>query len=144
MKHEGQGRDESRASPESSASHESTSQRSQNTNFPVLIEARFSEKLRFRNGLLWHNRRNKDPPGSVLRTEPGANHNDKEHHQTKGLMRKTTAVQVCSVNLCLFYNCSLKKQNDSVLRRPGGECKRRLTPLFFVFAFKIGRLSLHI
>ena len=35
----------------------------------------------------------------VVWRESGANHDVNEHHQTKGLMSKTKAVQVCSVNL---------------------------------------------
>jgi len=67
---------------------------------------RVFEKLRFHDGLLWtvgltieiklHVFLNSS---GVVWTESGANHDVNEHHQTKGLMSKTKAVQVSSINL---------------------------------------------
>jgi len=49
----------------------------------------------------------------VVWTESGANHDVNEHHQTKGLMSKPKAVQVCSVNLLHFIAvlCKTRTQN---------------------------------
>ena len=51
----------------------------------------------------------------LLWTESGANHDVNEHHQIKGLISKTKAVQVCSVNLCTFHSCPL--QNNTSQRK---------------------------
>ena len=48
---------------------------------------------------------------AVMWTESGANHEVNEHHQTKSLLSKTKAVQVCSVNLCTFLSRLLQYNN---------------------------------
>jgi len=76
------------------------------------------EKLRFRDGLLWTAGLTVEIKlyaflnfSGVVWTESGANHNVNEHYQTKRLMSKTKAVQVCSVNLCTFHSHPLQNSD---------------------------------
>ena len=82
---------------------------------------RFEERFRkapFRDGLLWTAGLTVEIKlyaflnfSGVVWTESGANHNVNEHYQTKRLMSKTKAVQVCSVNLCTFHSHPLQNSD---------------------------------
>ena len=74
------------------------------------------EKLRFRDGLLWTVGLHVEiklflNSSGVVWTESGVSHDVNKHHQTKGFMTKTKALQVSSVNLCTFHSRPLQMNN---------------------------------
>ena len=101
-------------------------------------------KLRFRVGLLWTGDLTVEiklyvilNSSDVVWTESGANYHANEHHQTKRLMSKTKAVQVCSVNLCTFHSHPLQ---NNIAKWPRNRTRTvSRTAYFSYFPFRIER-----